>query len=98
MATQAGVMIADPVARKCNDDKIACIGVDPYKIESEEKEVEEYPPIAYEDIFNYLELETSTYTQESFKIKLITLNSFPTKPCHHGHMLRLGRKSKISPL
>ncbi|GFO28215.1 hydroxyacylglutathione hydrolase-like protein-like [Plakobranchus ocellatus] len=70
MATQADVVITDPVARKRYDHKIACIGVDPYKIKSEEwiKEVEEYPLIAYGDIFNYLVLETSAYTQESFKV------------------------------
>ncbi|GFO32564.1 hypothetical protein PoB_005906900 [Plakobranchus ocellatus] len=52
MATQAGVVTADPIARKRYDDKIACIGVDPYKIKSEEwiKEVEDYSPIAYEHI------------------------------------------------
>ncbi|GFN76538.1 hypothetical protein PoB_000304400 [Plakobranchus ocellatus] len=69
MATQAGVVIADPVVRKRYDDKIACIGVDPYKIKSEEwiKEVEEYPLMADGDIFNYLVLETSAHTQKSFK-------------------------------
>ncbi|GFN91007.1 hypothetical protein PoB_001751300 [Plakobranchus ocellatus] len=73
MATQAGVVITDPVARKRYDHKTACIGVDPYKIKSEEwiKEVEEYPPIAYGDIFNYLVLETSAYIQESFKDSIL---------------------------